>query len=555
MSVNELESCSREELLRCEKLLYLRDIRVKFAKDYHVNTHGQKMVFDNYPYLWELYNSLSPEIVLMGSTQSMKTEWAIVDHLACAFIGLSVFYVLPKGESKNSVVQHRIDHCVERVPEYRKIVDNSFFNNQIMKTFGEGAIKYVGSNVRNDFREFPADVMFVDEVDDCDKDNLTYGIDRLGFSVFKFKRFIGNPTVEDAGVHARYKVSNQKVWKVPCTKCGEFFELDWFETVVNPVKDSEGNIMTYSLRDRDWEPGCRRDVFPICPNCGGPLDRLAKNGFWFPKNPESKIDGYHIHKLLNERTSVSSIFELFLDAQGNPAEVQHFYNSELGLPVGSLGAKLTKEVVAGTYGDFDFIIEGSVGYSAVEDGGPCSMGIDVGNVLDVRISRVEGGKRHAVFIGKVPKSVEDLVDLCKRYHVEVAVIDAQPEAAFSQDFQDAAPCDVWLCRFATEGGAKRIRRNSKEMTLGADRTLVLDRSFKKILHKVNVLPKNFEAICDGECLAELCKPTRKMVEDRKGNKKWVWTQEKKDHTRFADTYDDIASDLMFVFSVNEVHIF
>ena len=48
-----------------------------------------------------------------------------------------------------------------------------------------------------------------------------------------------------------------------------------------------------------------------------------------------------------------------------------------------------------------FIIAGNESYVEKEARGPCTMGIDVGSFLDVRISRVLAGKRVAVYIGRV----------------------------------------------------------------------------------------------------------------------------------------------------------
>ena len=68
-------------------------------------------------------------------------------------------------------------------------------SNLALKHIGpNGAIRYVGSNVRDDFREFPADALVIDEHDECDHENLKYGLDRMEASQWGFEYYMGNPT-------------------------------------------------------------------------------------------------------------------------------------------------------------------------------------------------------------------------------------------------------------------------------------------------------------------------------------------------------------------------
>jgi len=76
-----------------------------------------------------------------------NSEWAIIDHLSAAFCGLSIFFVVPKFETRTTYVQNRINRCVENVPEYKKIMGSGFFDSVALKSFGKGTVKYVGSNV------------------------------------------------------------------------------------------------------------------------------------------------------------------------------------------------------------------------------------------------------------------------------------------------------------------------------------------------------------------------------------------------------------------------
>ena len=181
-----LDGLDRTDLLRMEKLLKIKENRLDFALNHHRNTRDEPMQFDSYPHIRQVYNSVAPEIVLQGSVQSMKSEFTVIDHFAAAYSGLSIFFVVPKYESRTTYVQNRVNRAVENVGKYKEIIGSGFFDNVAMKSFGKGVIKYVGSNVLADFKEFPADMIVVEEVDECDQDNVEYALDRLRASPYQF---------------------------------------------------------------------------------------------------------------------------------------------------------------------------------------------------------------------------------------------------------------------------------------------------------------------------------------------------------------------------------
>lgn len=543
--LDALEGIPYEELVRLEKLAQLKNMRVTFAKDYHVNTHDEKMDFDSFPHIWDIYNSTAKSIVIQGSTQCFKSEWVIIDHLACAYMGLSVFFVVPKIETRNTYVQNRINRCISNVPEYKKIIRNSeSFDSVVLKQFGKGIIKYVGSNVYSDFKEYPADVVIIDEVDECHQENLRYAEDRLMASKYKFFRRIGNPKLHDKGINKYFLLSDQREWHIPCENCGELCEVDWFKCVVQPIQDAEGVILDYKLRDSTWSPEETRDISLMCEHCNSPLDRKSKKGKWIPKNPSSRIEGYHMSALFVANNTISGMWKEFRAAQNNPSALQHFYNSTLGIPFEAPGTKvnltLLKKCVRENYA---FEIKPDCAHIfGDEHPGPCSMGIDVGGVFDVRISYVDSSNnRVAVFIGKV-SSVEELYRLIKRYNVEVAVIDADPELHLVTEFKDLAACDAWSCKFRMHDSRFANAVKSKIRIISPDRTESLDMSLTHIKRKRNVLPENFEQILSGEYVSEMCMPER-IVEETPRGARFVWSKGK-DHQRLCDTYDMLAWLLM-----------
>lgn len=554
-----LDGVSELELLRISKALEIRERRLEFAMDHHTNTHGERLEFSNYPHIKDLYNSASPHLVLMGSVQSFKSEFIIVDHFAAAYCGLSVFFVVPKYDMRTTYVQNRVDRVVETVPEYKKIIGSGFFDSVAIKNFGRGVVKYVGSNVQADFKEFPADMIVVDELDECNEQNVEYAFDRLRASKFQFTRYLANPKLPKRGIHAKFLASDQREWNVPCLQCGDYVRLDWFETVVRPIRDKDGNVVDYVLRDTEWFVGCKRDIKCVCPKCGGELERASRKGKWVPENPSSPIEGYHISMLCSLINSVAGMWERFCRAINNPALMQRFFNSDLGLPYNPIGSKVTSALLDKCVEEgYRFVIEENCAH--IENDmhfGPCSMGIDVGGVFDVKVSYLESkGVRRCVYIGKV-RTVADLLDIVERYNVERAVIDSLPEITQAQDFQDQAmlkDCDVWLCKYASEGESRDKQYNAIDRRISVDRTEALDRSFAALKKRKTVLPENYDMVLNGEFTSEMCLPVREVDEDiEKGKTRFKWSKGK-DHARHADTYDMLAANLMMENLLDEVHV-
>lgn len=559
-STAALTEVQDRDLIVLEKLLQVKEARLNFALNYHRNTHDEPMDFEHYPHVRALYNTTAREIVLMGSVQSFKSEFIVIDHLACAFVGLSVFFVVPKYEMRNTYVQNRVDRCVQNVKEYKRIMGAGFFDSMAIKSFGKGVIKYVGSNVVSDFKEFPADVIVVEEVDECNLDNIEYAMDRVRASKYQFKRYLANPRMKNRGIHSHFMRSDQREWEIPCKKCGEFHEADWFKVVVEDVVDAEGNVVDYKLRDRAWEPGCRRDIYMICPECGGELERASSDGRWKANNPDSRVEGYHLSMLCNLINPIAGMWDRFSKAITDPGLMQRFFNSDLGLPFDAIGNKVTPTMLDNCImpGDAsNFVIKSDSAYVAGNSHpGPCSMGVDVGATLDVRISYLRSrGERQAVFIGKV-RAIEDLYDLIQLYNVEKAVMDSMPEITLAADFQEGAGeygCEVWLCRYAKEGSDRRRTYDTANRIINADRTEVLDRSFAQLRTKKNLLPANYSAILGGSYTSEMCVPIRKIVEDTAGNQRFEWSKGK-DHQRHSDTYDMLAAMIMMETTIDDISI-
>jgi hypothetical protein len=390
--------------------------------------------------------------------------------------------------------------------------------------------------------------IFVDELNDCNWSNVRFGFSRMDGNIYKFKRFVSNSKTKEHPAEQLLQESTNQDWQVPCVGCGKRHRLDWFETVVNPIEDSEGNVVDYTLKDREWRPGCGRDIVCVCPECGGALDRLSTGGLWVPKNPEAKMEGFHIPSLCSSIASVSELWREFQMGINNPHEMQLFFTRRLAVPFSAVGSKVTGSVMDKCKGTYNMILRPDRAFIAGDScEGPCTMGVDVGSEkLDVRISKMlAGNKRQAVFIGKIDtKNIEELNDLIERYHVEKVVIDIQPEQALVTQFQETCEADVWLVKLGRKDQTKLENMNYQRKIISYDRTEILDRTYAQLQSGKNIIPENYADIFGGNYVSEMSSPIREMHLDKDGNPIFIWESDGKDHQRFADAYDYLAMRLL-----------
>jgi len=537
MTSERVSSILKQSLLR-EAAKYSRGRernRLQYALEHHRNTEGQRLDFTRRPYLRALYEDRAQKIAVKKSVLCGVTEWAIVTALENAELGYSVLYVLQTQDKRTGFVADRIDKLFARVPHYRRQVAEAVGSADYvgMKHFGPGTIKFVGSRTQDEFTEFPADILIIDELDRCDRENILLAPDRLSASALKEEMRFSTPTVEGYGIDAEYADSDQKRWFIRCEACGKRQHIDWFRNVAR-----EEDSGRYVPRDQGWGGASENgvDLRPVCFSCEKPLDRLgpgewlAKKGF--ERHPTS---GYHFSKLFTPpardgERPIAKLWESFRRAQSNASAMQVFMNSDLGLAYTAEGAKLTEALLAAC---------ADPEHHLAQSGQDCTAGVDVGRVFHVRISKRADGKRIALYIGEVP-TVEELDRLMGAYDVRCCVVDAQPETHLVKQFQARHPGRVFLCRYDRERlGDPKIDHQAGIVSY--DRTQSLDASHADVLERRNILPAEFSTIDGGEYAAQMCAPTR-VLDDRTG--RYVWLEgSQADHHRHADNYDWIAGDL------------
>jgi phage terminase large subunit GpA-like protein len=238
------------------------------ALTYHRTHKNEFLDFGAYPYLWQIYADGARSLGIMKATQCGASEYAVVRDFALAMQGFNVFHVLPTDKILSRYVKERFDKSLLFTPEYAKQVKASAVT---LKQIGAGTVAFVGSNSMANFTEFPTDDAIIDENDQCDQNNLKMVDDRLANSKRRSTYIVGNPTITDFGIYAKYKQSKQYQWYIRCPRCGEWAHPEFLTHGVERVVE---NVWTY--RDRAWQPTDVRAPY-MFHACGAPIDR-KQNG-------------------------------------------------------------------------------------------------------------------------------------------------------------------------------------------------------------------------------------------------------------------------------------
>ncbi|MBD3276839.1 MAG: hypothetical protein GF388_00920, partial [Candidatus Aegiribacteria sp.] len=287
-----------------KKLAYLGN---KYPQLYNAltehRTHkGDAITFRDHRYLKKIYMDSPRKLVVKKSTQCGISEFLVVVAIAKAREGRSIFYVLPTYFLMTRFVKNRFDKSILQTPGYQQDMHETkqkriglgymgLSESMTLKSFHNGTIAFLGSQSTGAFTEFPADDVIIDELDECDQENIQMSEERLAHSDDPRQIYVGNPTLTGYGIDEQYSSTDKQVWAIRC-ECGKYVMLDFFKNIVS--QDKEGD---YVILDPDYDEKKEADIRPICHHCNRPIDRYG-DGAWIPTGT-GKYPGYHISKLFS----------------------------------------------------------------------------------------------------------------------------------------------------------------------------------------------------------------------------------------------------------------
>jgi hypothetical protein len=525
------------DYIKFDILLKQNNFKLWLALKHHRTHKNKKLDFTKNPFQKAIYLDESPHQVDKKSTQAGVTEKNNIEALAFAIKGLSVFYVLPTDKLVSRFVRNRMDKSISNTLYYKELErktrlldERKKIDSMFLKDLGKGTIAFVGSNSSAGFTEFPADVYIIDELDECNQENIQMGYERLSNSEYRYTRKVGNPTIPDFGIDYEYNLSDKKHWFIKCDICGHWFTPDFFENIVRQVDEND-----FIIRDPNYEIGSEKDINLICSNekCGRPVHRF-KDGEWV-KEKEIDISGRYINKLFSANTTIKEIVERFEKGLINPTIMQRFYNGDLGLAYIGKGAKITEDIINDCIRHYK---EKSFSKN------PCFVGVDVGSILNVIIAEEYQNSLMITAILELT-SEEQILDLFKCYNIKVMVIDSRPEYRMVRRLK-ARLNQIWSCDYLTDNEKDSI--DDKSRIYKTDRTTSMD-AVKEGLQLENIiLPEN--AKNNKAFISQVTAPVRVFKENKNDPTKegrFIWMEgHKQDHFFHSLVYVIIARKLLLM---------
>lgn len=540
--------------------------------------------FHEHEYQIDILNSTEHEEFYQKCSQVGASELFV--RMMAAMLGISeaitIIYVLPTAKFAMRFCKGRIDPVIEGSASLKALL-NKDVNSSEMKQFGHSFLYIAGSYGQSSAISIPAQVLFWDEVDFCDQQNLTTYRSRMGHvkeDDLWFIRGFSTPTVFDYGINAYYKKGSQGFYGVYCHQCRDFVEVQFMRDLVVPGFEQEM---------KEWGKECLDDPsididksFFRCNCCQNPipwknfLDPQKRK--WLHNFPERRIRSRQISPFDVPQINPPSRTLRHVDDYEVTAD---WVNFKVGVPHEDASSSFLVESVAWNQGyglepplthrelhdvvmqkglenNLEAFMEWLVEQPQIASG--CSMGMDVGKLSWITVLGLNGNNRQLIHAERVQSQSGKLnyrfLYIFHTYGCLMGVPDAGPDFTLSQGLVRAMPGHIWACYYAQakEGQLKRLVLNEQEGIVTALRT----RSFDQFVAAFNGGRFQIAKLREEQAIKSHLKAVKRVSvmkdEGEKGNvekAKWVSTDD--DHFAHSLIYANIAADLIFSQDGYEAH--
>jgi hypothetical protein len=496
---------------------------------------------EGYEPLKDIYNDTHPFIVIMKPAQVGVSELAICRALHALDVGarfyntqsdgLNVGYLFPTQDALLDFTKERFDG-IKGETDYLGALFTDVDNARLKKA--RNSYLYLrGAWSTKAVKSFKADLLILDERDEMLSSAVALAEKRLRHSRIKMQFRLSTPTKPGKGIHADYLRSDQRVWEVNCSACGEWNELNFFRDVKCDGADYED----WKL----WEPERvhTAEVAVCCPSCHHPLcdaDRFGP-GRWVARQPEvTAIRGYHVPALSFPRVDIRKLCVTAISDE--PQQVLEFFRSDLGVPYEQEGSSITETMLKKLSSDLPGgrLPEG-VKWRKV------TMGVDVGKRFHFRISGTgPDNRRYVLKMGWV-RGWDELDALMEEFGVRHCVIDKDPELSACEAWATKHKGKVTRAHYPTGANALKgvlfaPEAEKIEGLVQINRTMAMDTVYSIVATGKEVWPTQIHN--DPEVISHMTAPTRVIVENDEGQPRATWVHTKRDDLFHACVYDHIA---------------
>ncbi len=359
-------------------------------------------------------------------------------------------------------------------------------------------------------KSVPVDRIAFDEMDEMEPSMIDIARERLSHSEIKEEAYLSTPSIPDYGIDKLYQGSDQRVWVIRCEHCGTetCLELEFPDCL---IENSMGRVIRVRKK-------CREEIFP-------------KNGRWVAQYPERSKDmvGWWISQLNSAYVDPGAILKAFNDPpHGNITEV---YNSKLGMAYVAAENRLSI---------FDIYSCCGQDVMSTHEIGPCCIGVDVGKMLHVVVGYKPQDKALQIcYLARV-SSFNDVSDIAKRFNVQCAVVDLEPEMRKVREFQAAENYPVFLCDYQ-DRIVSGPQWDEKENMVRVHRTEICDTTHELFTKPgALILPRRCEEV---DRFAGQVRNIAKVLEEdpETGSREYRYRKLGEDHFRHALNYCYLAS--------------
>lgn len=550
----DLEARRREaradEDKRAQRFLSIREYAPRIPEARHGPVDLDQFPFQVLPF-YDDEIALVREAVYKKSTQvgASTGSWRWAIHRADQF-GERVIYFFPTDKHVTDFNDQRIDPSIEASDYLKERIPQGRVHRKTLKQIGLGDISLRGMASKVAVQSVDADAIVIDEYDECEPRRISEAEQRLSGAKAAGReprtRRLGRPSVPGYGIDKEYDRSDQRRWEVECPDCGKRQGIDWTknvrwktraggEVVMSPGHDESEDVddVTVAWRvcaycEHSLEPPKGKDFGPI------------HAGIWVPQSPsEGRIPGFWLQRLIVPRTDLEQMVRN--SRKTRPAEVETFWNADLGLAFAPADAFLTDLHLDRACSDEDSLAEALDEYTGYH---PVIAGLDAASErhLNLRVSEImPDGRRRAIWIG-APANFEEVVGLMHRLRIAALVVDAQPERRLARALAAEFPGRVFLCRYDEKPEADAIRYDPEKNLVTVNRTEAID-AMMDAYREGHTLALRREPPTWREQMKSL---KRQLQEDSKGRpvKRYLPTSSLGDDYAHAETFEVVASEML-----------
>jgi len=492
-----------------------------------IKLQGGLFSHENHEYLADPLCCYHPRQYTIKGAQMGFTEESVLKTLHGMIYGrypVGALHLFPTSDDVTDFAKARFNTLISQNPDtigcyvrntdavnIKQINDAMLYLRGAKQTKAIEGLRKTSSKLKS----IPVDRIVYDERDEMDDDMVELALERISHSTVQEVDELSTPTVPDYGIDRSYGFSDQRVWTIKCQHCGKDTCLELtFPNCLQRTRDDR--VLRICVH-------CKKEIYP-------------KDGQWLAQYPDRKdAVGWWISQLNSAYVSPKTILDQY-EHLGQPGFMsrQEFYNSKLAKAYVDAENRLTKQ-------DIERCM--CIDPMEISHPGPCAMGVDVGSALHVIIGvKANESMRKVLYMGRLSNWVE-LHDIAKRFGVQVAVIDGEPERHKARDFQKAEGYAIYLCDYQ-EHQRGDVRWDIEKGDVVGNRTELLDRTHALVTGNTRAVARQFEiprrsAEID-EFITEMIAIVKVQTEDKKGNRLYEYKKLGADHYRHALVYFDLA---------------